>query len=135
MALSSAMNRSRFLLLLTFGLFLSAFAALRAEETQTRSWGPWEAIVFDETVVKDVRVSGDDIFIMLQPAHRNDQLTMKVSMQKGAGYRKWFTGNEVLVAQENSGRAANTWTDRIQTSANYLEYYAGDKLFLHLKRK
>ncbi len=130
------MNRSRFLSLLTFGLFLGAFATLRAEDKpMARSWGAWEAIAFDETVVQDVRVTGDDIFIMLQPAHRNDQLTMKISMGKGSGYRKWFTGDEVLVAQENAGRAANTWTDRIQTSATYLEYYANGKLFLHLKRK
>ncbi|WP_221031778.1 hypothetical protein [Actomonas aquatica] len=130
------MNRFRFLSLLTLGCILGAFAALRADDHKTaRSWGPWEAIAFDEAVVQDVRVSGDDIFIKLQPDHRNDTLTMKISMQKGAGYRKWFTGEEVLVAQENSGRAANTWTDRIQTSASYLEYYANGKLFLHLKRK
>lgn len=130
------MHRSRFLCLLTLGLFISAIAALRAEEASApRAWGPWEAIVFDETIIKDVRVSGDDIFIMLQPDHADDRLSMKISMQPGAAYRKWFTGEEVLVAQENHGRPANTWTDRIQTSANYLEYYSGDKLFLHLKRK
>ncbi len=130
------MNRFRFLSLLSLGLFIAALSALRADDApKPRIWGPWEAIVFDEAIVQDVRVSGDDIFIKLQPDHRNDQLTMKISMQKGAAYRKWFTGDEVLVAQENAGRAANTWTDRIQTSANYLEYYAGDKLFLHLKRK
>ena len=105
------------------------------EPTKERSFGPWDAIAFDGAVVQNVKVSGDDIFIMLQPDHKDDQLTMKISMQKGAPYRKWFTGDEVLNAQENSGRAANTWTDRIQTSAKYLEYYAGGKLFLHLKRR
>ena len=132
------MNPSRFhlrLLSLFAFLILAGLAAAADEPTSPRSWGPWEAIHFDETVVQDVRVSGDDIFIKLQPAHRNDQLTMKISMEQGAAYRKWFTGNEVLVAQENSGRAENIWTDRIQTSAKYLEYYTGGKLFLHLKRK
>jgi len=98
-------------------------------------YGPYEAIVFDQEYLQDVQVDDKgDIFLKLQPAHRNDQLTMKISMQPGGPYRKRFTGNEVLVAQENSGRAANTWTDRIQTSATYIEYYAGDKLFLHLKK-
>ena len=131
------MNRSRFLALLSFVLLLGSFATSRAAEATTeRSWGPWEAIVFDTTIIQDVRVSGDDIFIKLQPEHRNDQLTMKNSMQQGAGYRKWFTtGTEVHVALENTGRPANVWSDRIQSGANYLEYYSGDKLFLHLKRK
>lgn len=112
-----------------------AVSAAAGEPTKERVFGAWEAIAFDGAVVQNVRVSGDDIFIMLQPDHKDDQLTMKISMQKGAPYRKWFTGDEVLVAQENSGRAANTWTDRIQTSAKYIEYYAGGKLFLHLKRR
>lgn len=116
-------------------LLLCSGPSSAGEPTSERVFGPWEAILFDGTIVQNVRVTGDDIFIMLQPDHRNDQLSMKISMQRGAGYRKWFTGEEVLVAQENAGRAANTWTDRIQTSATYLEYYSGDKLFLHLKRK
>ena len=109
--------------------------ATAVEPTTERAFGPWDAIAFDGAVVQNVRVSGDDIFIMLQPDHKDAQLTMKISMQKGGPYRKWFTGEEVLVAQENAGRAANTWTDRIQTSATYVEYYAGEKLFLHLKRR
>ena len=131
------MNRSRFLALLSFVLLLGSSATSHAAEATTeRSWGPWEAIVFDPTIIQDVRVSGDDIFIKLQPEHRNAQLTMKNSSQQGAGYRKWFTtGTEVHVALENTGRPANIWSDRIQSGANYLEYYAGDKLFLHLKRK
>lgn len=130
------MNRLRFLGVLAAGMFgLLVSTARSAEPTAERAWGVWEAILFDGTVVQNVRVSGDDIFIMLQPEHRNDQLTMKISMEKGGPYRKWFTGNEVLVALQNDGRPENTWSDRIQTSANYLEYYSGGKLFLHLKRK
>ena len=92
------------------------------EPTKERVFGNWEAVSFDGKVVQNVRVTGDDIFIMLQPDHKDDTLTMKISMQKGGPYRKWFTGED-------------TWTDRIQTSANYIEYFAGGKLFLHLKRR
>ena len=131
------MKRSRFLglVLSILALGFGAVASSAGEPTKERVFGNWEAITFDGTVIQNVRVTGDDIFIMLQPDHKDDTLTMKISMQKGGPYRKWFTGDEVLVAQENAGRAANTWTDRIQTSANYIEYFAGGKLFLHLKRR
>lgn len=131
------MKRSHFLslsisiLALGWGVLISS----AAEPTKERAFGEWDAIGFDGAVVQNVKVSGDDIFIMLQADHKDAQLTMKISMQKGTAYRKWFTGDEILVAQENTGRAAGTWTDRIQTSAKYLEYYAGGKLFLHLKRR
>jgi len=76
----------------------------------------------------------NDVFIMFQPDKTDTQLTLKISMAEGSQYRKWFTGDEVLVAQENTGRAANTWTDRVQTTANYIEYHAEGRIFLHLKR-
>jgi hypothetical protein len=131
------MKRISFLRLVFFTLVgVLGAATVQAEEaTKEREFGSWTAIVFDHEYIQNVRVSGDDIFIMLQPDHRNAQLTMRNSMQLGGPYRKWFTGEEIFVAQENSGRAANTWTDRMQTSANYLEYYAGETLFLRLKRK
>jgi hypothetical protein len=131
------MNRSRFLSLVfsSVALIWGAANSQGAEPTTERAFGPWDAIAFDGAVVQNVKVTGDDLFIMLQSDHKDDTLTMKISMQKGGPYRKWFTGDEVLVAQENAGRAANTWTDRIQTTANYLEYYAGGKLFLQLKRR
>ena len=102
---------------------------------EKKEFGPFQAVVFDQEIIQDVRVKGDDIFIKLQPDHRNDTLTMKNSMQAGGPYRKWFNGEVVFVAQENAGRAANTWTDRMQSSANYIDYYSDGKLFLRLKRK
>lgn len=131
------MKRSPLLSSLLFALIVSLGASFAQAATATteRDFGPWTAVVFDENVIQDVRVSGDDIFIKLQPDHRNDKLTMKNSMQVDGPYRKWFTGDEVFVAQENTGRAANTWSDRMQTSANYIHYYSDGKLFLRLKRR
>lgn len=131
------MKRSPLLSSLLFTLIVSLGASFAQAATATteRDFGPWTAVVFDENVIQDVRVSGDDIFIKLQPDHRNDKLTMKNSMQVDGPYRKWLTGDEVFVAQENTGRAANTWSDRMQTSANYIHYYSDGKLFLRLKRR
>jgi len=99
-------------------------------------FGYYEAIRFDAEMLQGVRVNEEtgDVFIMFQPDKTDTQLTLKISQEEGTQYRKWFTGEEVLVAQENAGRAINTWTDRVQTSANYIEYHAEGRLFLHLKR-
>ncbi|GAB5558668.1 MAG: hypothetical protein SynsKO_03150 [Synoicihabitans sp.] len=131
------MNRSKFLFTLLAALLFAGSAAFVSADHhgKKKEFGPWMAIVWDEEVIQDVRVKGDDIFIKLQPKHRNAKLTMKNSMKEGGPYRNWFTGKDVLVAQENAGRAANAWTDRMQTSANYLDYYNDGKLFLRLKRK
>jgi len=99
-------------------------------------FGYYEAIRYDAEMLQGVRVNEQtgDVFIMFQPDKTDTQLTLKISQEEGAGYRKWFTGEEVWVAQENAGRAINTWTDRVQTSANYIEYHAEGRIFLHLKR-
>lgn len=131
------MKRSPFLtaVLAALLLGLSAQVTHAAEATSERDFGPWTAVVFVEKYIQDVRVSGDDIFIKLQPDHRNDKLTMKNSMTEGGPYRKWFNGETEFVAQENSGRPANAWSDRMQTSANFIDYYSDGKLFLRLKRR
>ncbi|MCC6416576.1 MAG: hypothetical protein IT582_11760 [Opitutaceae bacterium] len=99
-------------------------------------FGYYEAIVYDTTMLQGVKVdeSTGDVFIMFQPDKTDTQLTLRISMAEGAQYRNWFTGEEVLIAQENHGRAPNTWTDRVQTTANYIEYHADGRIFLHLKR-
>lgn len=130
------------LLFIIAGLF-APVPGLLAEAVETPAstapaprFGPYEALTFDKTVLADVKVDDKgDIFLMLQPDHIAAQLTIRISMQKGAGYRKWFTGDETLVAQQNTtGRTAGVWSDRVQTSATYIEYWAGGKCFLHLKK-
>lgn len=53
-------------------------------------------------------------------------------MDRVRQYGKWFPGHEEVVAQDNAFRAPNTWTDRVLTTASYIEYRDGDHLFLHL---
>lgn len=103
---------------------------------EAKKFGPYEALVYDATLLADVKVDEKgDIFLLFQPDKTDTQVTIKISMQNGAAYRKWFTGDEVLVAQQNtSGRSPGVWSDRVQTTANYIEYWAGGRLFLQLKK-
>ena len=126
------MKLPRLLMLLAF-IGLVPFASA---QDANPVFGYYEAIVYDTTMLQGVKVNEQtgDVFIMFQPDKTDTQLTLKISNAEGAQYRKWFTDEEVPVAQENHGRAPNTWTDRVQTSANYIEYHANGKIFLHLKR-
>ncbi|GEM_PF-444992 len=134
------LRRLSALLLLT-GLLAPAPALLADDSVvptapARQQFGPYEALIYDTTILAGVKVDEKgDIFLMFQPDKLDTQVTIKISMQNGAGYRKWFTGEEVLVALENStGRTAGVWADRVQTTANYIEYWAGGKCFLHLKK-
>ncbi len=98
-------------------------------------FGHYEAIVYDYNMLQGVQVDGSgNIFIMFQPDKTDTQLTLRISTAKGSQYRNWFNGKKVLVAQENKGRARDTWTDRVKTSTNYIEYIANGRIFLHLKK-
>ncbi len=94
------MIRSKFLFsLLSLFVFAGSAAFLSADHHgKKKEFGPFVAVVFDEEVIQDVLIKGDDIFLKLQPAHRNDKLTIKNSMQEGGPYRKWFNGEVVFVA-------------------------------------
>lgn len=125
------MKLSRILALFVFIGFVPFVSAKDANPI----FGPYEAIVYDYGMLQGVQVdSVGDVFIMFQADKTDTQLTLRISMAEGANYRNWFTGEDVLVAQENSGRAPNTWTDRVQTTANYIEYIADGRIFLHLKK-
>lgn len=125
------MKLSRLFALLVF----IGFAPFVSAKDANPIFGSYEAIVYDHEVLQGVQVDGvGDIFIMFQPDKTDTQLVLRISMAQGAQYRNWFTGDTDLVAQENSGRAPNTWTDRVQTTSKYIEYWADGKMFLHLKK-
>jgi len=98
-------------------------------------FGDYEAIIYENDMLQGVRVDrAGNILIMFQPDKADTQLTLRISTAKGSEYRNWFNGNKVLVAQENKGREPDTWTDRVKTSTHYIEYIAGGRIFLHLKK-
>ena len=138
--LGGAMNfRTGFPWFFFFASMLASFAAepTSAPKAEARAtFGPYEAIVMDKAVLQNVKVDPADgaIYLMFVPEKRGATVKIRISMAEGAEYRKWFTGEEELVAQENGTRAPNTWTDMVKTTANYIEYRDGEHLFLHLKK-
>jgi len=109
--------------------------SLGAAATAPDAFGPYEALVRDQQVVTDVRVDGEEnVFLKLNPDFRNKEIRVRISMQNGAAFRKWFTGEDELVSPAFAGKEVNGWTDRVQTTANYIEYWMDGRLILHLHR-
>ena len=98
-------------------------------------FGPFKAIVVDRDYIQGVKVDeAGKIWLMLVPEVKERELKLKNSMQQGGSYRNWFTGSQVLVSAAGQNKAPNAWTDWVETSANYVEYWMDEKLILHLQR-
>ena len=87
----------------------------------------------DETVVKEVRSEGNNVWIKLGPNYLADSITLRISNQNQDSYRTWFNNEKDLVSAGYRGK--NVWSDRVQTGAKYIEYWHNDILVLHLERK
>lgn len=110
--------------------FLSA-----GEGAEGPRFGPYEAVVINSEVIRGVKVDDSKkIWLLLNPRYKERELRLKISNQEGSGYRKWFTGDEVLVSPANQGKAPNQWSDWIRTEANFIEYWLDGNLVLHLKK-
>lgn len=99
-------------------------------------FGPYEAIVRDANIVHDVKVEEDgNVFLRLNPAFRDKELRVRISMQKGPPYRQWLNGEEELVSPAFAGKEPGGWTDRVKTTARYIEYWMDGELILHLFKR
>lgn len=98
------------------------------------SAGPFEVIMIDMDFLQGVTYMDDRIYLKRQPNRLSEAITLRASMLMGQAYRKWHNGEYDLVSPENAGHAPDSWTDWVQTSANFVEYWVGDKKILHLKR-
>ena len=87
----------------------------------------------DEAVVSAVRSEGDNVWIKLTSDHLTDSITVRISDQNQDAYRTWF--NDQLDLVSTGFRGKNVWSDRVQTSAGYIEFWQNDVLVLHLERK
>ena len=99
-------------------------------------FGPYEALTINSDVIRGVKVEDNGrIWILLNPAYRERELVVRISNKQGSGYRKWHTsGTEDLVSPADQGKQANAWTDWIETTANYIEYWMSGEKVLHLKK-
>lgn len=124
--------------LLLTSLILSAFAAALSAETSSDTpamkAGPFEVLEIDMDFLQGVTYMNDRIYLKRQVNRRSEAITLRASMLKGEAYRKWFNGEYDLVSPANAGHQANAWTDWVETTANYVEYWVGDQKILHLKR-
>lgn len=96
--------------------------------------GPFAVLEIDRDFLQDVTYRNDRIYLKRQVNRRTEAITLRASMLPGEAYRKWFNGEYDLVSPAHAGHPANAWTDWVETTANYVEYWVGDKKILHLKR-
>lgn len=87
----------------------------------------------DTKLITDVRSEGKDVFIKLASANLSDEITVRISNKNKDYYRPWFTKDIDLVSKGFRGNGV--WSDRVQTEANFIEYWHNNVLVLHLERK
>jgi hypothetical protein len=112
-------------LILLIGLLM--IAPVHAEQNL------FSVLVQDKSVVRDIRSEGDNVWIKLAPENLTDEVTVRISNKDKELYRAWFNGNVDLESKGFRGR--DVWSDRVQTKANYIEYWFNGTLVLHLQRK
>ena len=115
-------------------IFLGAFI-LANEELELETYGSYTAVVRDVEIVRDVKnAENGRIYLLLNPEHKEKEIILKNSKLLQTGYRNWFNGKQELVSPANQGKAPNEYTDWVETTGNYVEYYMEGKLILHLAK-
>lgn len=119
-----------------FPLALSLFASGEPDEAANKRFGPYEALTFDSKILRDVKYDADtgNVYLQLLPDHKEKELRVKLSTEYFGGYRKWFHGEYELVSPANQGKEPYGWTDHVNTTATYIEYWMDGEVFLHLKK-
>lgn len=87
----------------------------------------------DTNLVRDIRSEGDNVWIKLDSTIMSDEIVVRISNKDKDFYRPWFNGSVDLAS--TGFRGNDVWTDRVQTEANYIEYWHNGALVLHLQRK
>ena len=93
----------------------------------------FNVLVQDTSLITEIRSEGEDVWIKLASANLSDGITVRISNKDKDLYRTWFNGS--LDLESKGFRGKNVWTDRVQTKANYIEYWHNGTLVLHLQRK
>jgi hypothetical protein len=109
--------------------------SLPVEVNAAVRFGPYEALSINSDVVRGVKVEDNgEVWLLLNPAYRERELIVKISNEKGGGYRQWHHGSQELVSPADQGKQANQWTDWVLTSAPYIEYWMSGEVILHLMK-
>jgi len=87
----------------------------------------------DTNLITAVRSEDNNVWIKLASSNLNDEITVRISNKDKDFYRPWFNGSIDLVSKGFRGNDA--WSDRVQTAANYIEYWHNGTLVLQLERK
>ena len=126
-----AMKPNLCLLLAAIALIFSS--NLLAQNAASKTFGPYTALARNAEIVKDVRIADNGrIYLLLNPDYKEREIILKNSNFNKSGYRNWFNGKQELVSPANQGKAPNEYTDWVETTANFVEYYMDGKLILHL---
>ena len=113
-------------------LLLASLAHAGGDESY-QTFGPYVAIARNPDIVKDVKIEENGrIYLLLNPDYKEKEIILKNSSSYKDGYRKWFNGEYELVSPANQGKAPNEYTDWVETTGNYVEYYMDGQLILHL---
>ncbi|MBK1877113.1 hypothetical protein [Pelagicoccus mobilis] len=104
--------------------------------TTGKVYGPFEVLTQDKAIVRDVKFVADEnnVYIQLFPEHKEKEIRVKLANEYFASYREWHHGGYELVSPANQGKTPYGWTDFVNTSANYIEYWMDGEVILHLKR-
>lgn len=120
----------------TFTALPNASAEPVAKSIPTKpaaTFGPYQVITINPDIVRDIKVTENDrVYLLLNPEVKEKEIILKNSTSLKSGYRKWFNGEYELVSAANQGKAPNEFTDWVETTANYIEYYMDGGLILHL---
>lgn len=106
-----------------------------ADSDEPEIFGPYTALVRNGDIVKSVKVNENGrIYLLLDSEHKEKEIVLKNSNFYKSGYRNWFNGELELISPANQGKAPNEYTDWVDTTAHYIEYYMDGQLILHLAK-
>jgi hypothetical protein len=98
--------------------------------------GDFSVLEMDRTVVEDVFVQGNDIYLKIDNAYWDETFTVKISNKNMADYRTWLSEEEERTIKVYRSPRENRqgYTYRVNTAARYVEYWMDGRLVLHLER-
>jgi len=122
-------------LTLTATFAVIGLLATASGESGEEQFGPYTALTRNAEIVRDVKIAENGrIYLLLSPADKEKEIILKNSNFFKSGYRNWFNGKQELISPANQGKAPNEYTDWVETTGNYVEYYMDGELILHLAK-